>query len=86
MKQGRASREGAYGRKSEPMPKVVNPVKVAHFGTMQGDHATDGGDLGAKIEKLYGGAGFKKSSPPAQAIGPGGGRTVLRSGSQGKHK
>lgn len=76
MKQGRSSYTEAQ-KKVEPKPRVVNPGGADQYG----QHMTKA----SQATPVFGGAGFKKVSPPAQAAGPGGGRTVHRSGSQGKH-
>jgi hypothetical protein len=75
MRQGRATRDSDAGRKREPIVKKVHESAVA--------------DLGAAVqykkEELYAGKGYQPPGPRPARAGPGGGRTIHRSGSQGKH-
>lgn len=77
MKQGRADKSGAAGRKVEPVSKGDSPGAVDNFG--QALAYRGGGQLATE-------AAFQGPRPPKQGIGPGGGRTVHHSGSQGKHR
>jgi hypothetical protein len=76
MRQGRADKSGREGWKVEPKPKAVHESAAADLG------------MAVQYEKkdLYGGQGFKGPAPDRPALGPGGGRTIHHSGSQGKHK
>jgi len=76
MKQGRATRDGPSGRKREPISKSVHETAVSELGRA----------VQYQKEDLYGGKGLKGSSPRPAAAGPGGGRTIHHSGSQGRHK
>ena len=76
MKQGRASRDGPDGRKREPVPKAVHETAVAELGRA----------VQYSKSPLYGGKGLDHPHPRPTVAGPGGGRTVHRSGSQGKHR
>lgn len=83
MKQGRASFEDK-GNRPYIKPKAVSPVGVAGLGSARGNHATDGGDLTLKREPFYTGKGFPSPGPKLGGVGVGGGRTIYRSGTQGK--
>jgi hypothetical protein len=63
--------------KVEPRAKAVSPAGVSHLGTSQ--------FLGR--EPLYEGRGYNAPVGPTNTLvsGPGGGRTVMKSGSQGTH-
>ena len=76
MKQGRADKDGRESWKREPNPKAVHESTVAQLGAS------------VQFEKkpLYAGEGYKPSGPTPTVSGPGGGRTIHHSGSQGKHK
>lgn len=76
MKQGRADKDGREGWKREPIPKAVHETAVSELGrAVQFDKSP-----------LYGGKGLEHNRPGSPTPGPGGGRTIHRSGSQGKHK
>jgi hypothetical protein len=76
MKQGRADKSGRESWKREPKPQAIHESAVAQLG------------LSVQFEKkdLQGGQGYKPSGPTTASPGPGGGRTIHRSGSQGHHK
>jgi len=63
--------------KVEPRAKAINPAGVSHIGISQ--------FLGK--EPIYEGRGFNAPVGPTSTMvsGPGGGRTVMKSGSQGLH-
>lgn len=63
--------------KVEPKPHAVNPEAVSRLGNMQGNHATDVGDMRFKSVPLYEGRGLK--APMANC-------TSHKAGSQGKHR
>jgi len=75
MKQGRADKSGRESWKREPNPKAVHETAVAELGRA----------VQYKKEDFYGGRGYKGSSPRPASAGPGGGRTIHRSGTQGRH-
>lgn len=79
MRQGQASRDGMYGGKVEPKPKVVSVKAVSQIGSSLGNHATDDGyalPKGMISEPLYPGkVGFL--SPRDRTV------QVFKSGSQG---
>ena len=76
MRQGRADKSGRESWKTEPKPQVAHPEGVAQEG------------LAVQFRKtpVIGGQGFKPPGPRPAAEGPGGGRTIYRSGSQAHHK
>ena len=76
MKQGRASKDGPGGRKREPDPKAVHETAVAELGRA----------VQYSKSPFYGGKGLDHPGPRPSAAGPGGGRTIHHSGSQGRHK
>lgn len=76
MKQGNASRDGAYGRKREPLVHEVSPGAVSQIGSAMGNHATgEGKILHGTSRELYRGKGFEAPHDASQQ--------VHRSGSQG---
>jgi hypothetical protein len=75
MKQGRATRDVKEGKR-EPIPKAVHETAVSELGRA----------LQYPKSPFYGGQGYKPPGPSPYKAGPGGGRTVHPSGSQGKHK
>lgn len=75
MKQGRAGRDEIF-RKREPISHKVHESAVADLGSA----------VQYKKEPLYAGQGLKHPGPSPSRAGPGGGRTIHHSGSQGKHK
>lgn len=77
MKQGRASSSNMGSTKVEPRSHAVHPTAVSNMGNMQGNHATDGGDMRFKSTPLYAGRGLQ--APMA-------GCTSHKAGSQGKHR
>jgi hypothetical protein len=76
MRQGRASRDVKESWKREPISKGVSETAVAELGRA----------VQYKKDDLYEGKGYKSPGPERAAAGPGGGRTIHRSGSQGKHR
>jgi hypothetical protein len=66
----------------------VRPGGVGQLGNSQGSHTTNRTDSSYRGEKLYGGRGYEPPimiSDPVKAVGVGGGRSVMRSGSQSRH-
>jgi len=76
MKQGKADKEGKESWKVEPKNKAVSEEGIAEYGLAQGFHP----------RMLFAGPSFKQPSVGRNSLGPGGGRTIHPSGSQGKHK
>jgi hypothetical protein len=72
--------------KSEPRSRGINPSSVAQLGSMVGDHVTHiGKSTGYRGEPLVRGSGYSPPVGPTdnvKAVGVGGGRTVMKSGSQ----
>lgn len=77
MKQGRASTTTMGSTKVEPNSHAVPPAYPARLGTMQGNHAMEGGTVRVQHILMYEGRGLK--APMA-------GTTSHPCGSQGKHK
>ena len=75
--------------KSEPRPHARNPATVSQYGQMQGDHTTalGGGKTKYKGDPDFTRKGYATPVGPTSFdnTGPGGGRTVMRSGAQGQH-
>jgi hypothetical protein len=67
----------------------VHPPGVAQIGQHVGNHATGKGSLNYRGEKLFSGAGYQSrlgnEVAAGTVCGPGGSRTVQRSGVQGTH-
>ena len=63
------------GYKTEPVTKAARPREVSHIGQA----------LAYEPDPLFEGKGYEPPPPRPQAAGPGGGRDVMRSGSQGTH-
>lgn len=84
MKQGKASVSGPADRKVEPQGKYINPGAVSRLGTKMGNHA-DNKDMTLRPTPWSSGPTVKGSSPRYAGQGPGAGRTIRPSGSQGKH-
>jgi hypothetical protein len=76
MRQGKASRDGRYGGKVEPMPHAYRPGGVGQLGNIQGSHVTSGPDSDYRGEPLVGGRGYK--APPVKS-------QSSNRGSQGKY-
>jgi hypothetical protein len=74
MKQGK-SRDTDF-RKREPISKAVHETAVSELGR----------SLQYPKTPLYGGKGLTPPGPSPSRAGPGGGRTIHRSGTQGKHR
>ena len=75
MKQGRADKSGRESWKTEPKPHAIHESAVAQQG------------LAVQFQKkdLQAGEGYKPPGPKPAAAGPGGGRTIHRAGTQGRH-
>jgi hypothetical protein len=86
MKQGRADIKGRYDGKVEPNPKAVNPGAVSYLGESMGNHSNEGVcDPNGGLTPWSAGRGYAPPGPTPAVPGPGGGRTVRGSGSQGKY-
>jgi hypothetical protein len=91
----RGSGGGGYGSrphrdvrapKAEPRARGINPSAVAQLGAHVGDHITNKASTGYRGEPLVRGSGYSPPVGPTDnvaACGVGGGRTVMKSGSQG---
>src|SRR5262249_34919010 len=82
MKQGRAASGGSESRKVEPKPHAISPRGVSQYGYATGSRMSSTGHYLTSNSALpvKEGQGFVGPTPPAQGVGPGGGRMVLRSG------
>jgi hypothetical protein len=58
MNQGKASRDGSYGRKREPVVHAINPSAVSQLGNAQGSHVTNKGGTGYRGDDFDLGRGF----------------------------
>lgn len=91
MKQGQAENKGPNDQKIEPRSKAINPAAVAQLGIIQGNHAMDaGGKILDNVPNMSLGNGYNPASPndtPAgwDQEGPGSGRIIRNSGTQGKY-
>ena len=89
MKQGRADIKGPRDQKIEPRPVIKDPAAVSYLGNAKGNHAMDsGGDIAnVKYPRMDLGNGFSPNGPVRgwDGQGPGAGRTVRKSGSQGEY-
>jgi hypothetical protein len=90
MKQGRASRnvyEGfAHGNRTKPTSHRILVAGVAQYGQAAGNHITDKGSTGYHgLDAHIGSEVNLAPQGPAPMSGVGGGRRMLRSGSQGRH-
>jgi hypothetical protein len=76
-------------RSGAPKTRVVNVIAASQLGNKQGSHVTEKGDLPFRREPLYGAS--KSQVPSGNQVaaqtkaGPGGSRTVMRSGTQAQH-
>jgi hypothetical protein len=75
--------------KTEPRPHARNPARVAQYGQMVGNHATNTrGATNYKGDPDFTRKGYATPvgvTDPVRAVGVGGGREVMASGSQGTH-
>jgi hypothetical protein len=75
--------------KTEPKPRAASPAATSQLGAKQGNHSTvQSGPMktyGASVP-LFQGRGYQNPvGPKPCGEGPGAGRVVQRSGSQGQH-
>ena len=71
--------------KAEPRARGINPSAVAQLGEHVGDHITNKSGTGYRGEPLVRGSGYSPPVGPTDnvaACGVGGGRTVMKTGSQ----
>jgi hypothetical protein len=96
MKQGNKPRQsigrgGAYisdrsAPKQEPVARAMSPAAASQLGTALGNHNTqDGKVLKGAAVPLQSGPGYEAKGPRPGVAGPGGGRAVMKSGSQALH-
>jgi hypothetical protein len=73
--------------KSEPRSHARNPGAVAQYGQMQGTHVTHAKESDYRGDPDYVRKGYAQPVGPTSFsnIGPGGGRTVMKSGQQSCH-
>jgi hypothetical protein len=84
VKQGTGNRK-AGDQKVEPRGKFVNPGAVSYLGNKLGNHA-DNKDMTLKPTPFNAGSVPRGSSPGGFGKqGPGAGRNIFKSGTQGKH-
>jgi hypothetical protein len=86
MKQGKADKTvTAY--KTHPVPHAMSPRGVSQYGYATGGQLKgEGRHTSVNTALPVGdGKGYAGPNPSPQRPGPGGGRTVHRSGSQGRH-
>jgi hypothetical protein len=76
MRQGRADKSGRESWKAEPKGKAGNLEGVDQQGRA----------LAFKHRPIFDGPGYNPTTTSRPALGPGGGREIHPSGSQGKHK
>jgi hypothetical protein len=70
--------------KVEPRPHARNPARVAQYGALVGDHITNKSSTGYRGDPDFTRKGYTPPVGPTSFnnVGPGGGRTVMKSGSQ----
>lgn len=90
MKQGEATRKGPADQKVEPRAAAISPGAVSYLGNAKGNHTTDSGDFTPHYPNMNLGNGYNPSGPNGavpgwDGEGPGAGRVVRNSGSQGKY-
>jgi hypothetical protein len=87
MKQGQADRKGPTGQKVEPKSTAISPAAVSYLGIAKGDHTFQGDIANPNYPNMNLGNGYSpgKSVPGWDGEGPGAGRVVRNSGSQGKY-
>lgn len=76
MRQGRADKSGRGSWKTEPKGQAGSPEGIDQLGQA----------LAFKHKPVLEGSGYNPTTTSRPALGPGGGRTIHPSGSQGKHK
>lgn len=73
--------------KVEPRPHARNPATVAQYGALVGNHITNKSATRYRGDPDFTRKGYSAPQGPTSFsnVGPGGGRTVMRSGQQGQH-
>jgi hypothetical protein len=95
-KQGALHQSGSGGgarvterdaHKVEPRSFAVSPEAVSRYGTAQGTHITGGGgrEVANKGQSFVTGPGLMNAGPRPCGAGPGAGRDIQRTGTQGTH-
>jgi hypothetical protein len=85
MRQGRASRDVGESRAvTHPSARAKLPGRVAQYGQMVGNHVTERDATNYRGLNSDLGRGYEPPKGPSQRSGVGGGRTIHRSGSQGR--
>jgi hypothetical protein len=87
MKQGRADKTTTDHKVAHPTTHDMSPRGVSQYGYATGSRLTSTGHYTTENSALpiKQGRGYEGPTPPAQGVGPGGGRTVHKSGTQGRH-
>lgn len=87
MKQGRADIKGPFDQKIEPKPTIKSPAAVSYLGNAKGNHVMEDGGIHENYPRMDLGNGFSPNGSVRAwtGQGPGAGRTVRKSGSQGEH-
>jgi hypothetical protein len=90
-KGGGASKLASPKVRTGAAARGISPLAVSRIGVMQGNHSTDRGDLPTPREPLYHGHNFNPVKLGVELAtnvgkgGPGKGRTLYRTGTQGMH-
>lgn len=86
MKQGRASRDVSESYKRDPRANAMNVKGVSQIGQSMGDHITGKSKVLTNIpQPLHAGRGFNSPIGARGSAGVGaGGRTIHKTGSQGR--
>jgi hypothetical protein len=87
MKQGKADKETTFHKVGHPTTHAISPRGVSQYGYATGSRLTSTGHYTTENSALpvKQGPGYSGPTPPKEGIGPGGGRTVHKSGTQGRH-
>lgn len=91
MKQGQATIKGPRDQKIEPRSQAISPAAVSYLGNSKGNHAMEDGDIknpnypNMSLGNGYNPTGPNGAVPGWDGEGPGAGRIVRNSGSQGKY-
>ena len=89
-KQGRADIRGPLDQKVEPRAYEKSPGGVSRIGAQVGSHVTERGEAQTNYQPIDLGNGYNATGPNGpmsgwDGSGPGAGRKVRNSGSQGKY-
>jgi len=87
VKQGQADTKGPRDQKIEPRPHLKSPAAVSYLGNAKGSHTFEGDIPNPNYPRMDLGNGFSPNGPVEgwDGVGPGAGRVVRSSGSQGKY-